>query len=147
MFSKINHFRGKIELILGEKSSAVYIKRNHLFFRLKLKYNIFCMKWQGFEKRNFNALNLPFVSVIIAGRLECSGMEDRTVVATGRQKSSFVAWNGKMLLLMAASLPPLTVNTVHPLLNFCGSCSLDYILNHGLILTVVFLFNSLINRQ
>ena len=127
MFSKINHFRGKIELILGEKSSAVYIKRNHLFFRLKL--------------------NLPFVSVIIAGRLECSGMEDRTVVATGRQKSSFVAWNGKMLLLMAASLPPLTVNTVHPLLNFCGSCSLDYILNHGLILTVVFLFNSLINRQ
>ena len=34
------------------------------------------MTWLGFEKRNFNALNLPFVSIIIAGRLECSGMED-----------------------------------------------------------------------
>ena len=40
---------------------------------------------QSFLKNGFffNALNLSFETVIIAGRLKCCGMEDQTVVAYG----------------------------------------------------------------
>ena len=34
--------------------------------------------------KNFNALNLLFENIIIAGRLKCCGMVDQTVVAYGR---------------------------------------------------------------
>ena len=60
MFSKICHFRGKIEFIFGE---------NH----------------------NFNALYLLFKNEITAGRLNCCGMEDRTIVAHG-------CWKTKMII-------------------------------------------------
>ena len=46
--------------------------------------------WRGriFENRKFNALNLPFNNVIIAGKLKFCGMEDRTVVAYGCRKKT-----------------------------------------------------------
>ena len=61
------------------------------------------------KNRNFNALNLPFENVIIAGRLKCCGMEDRTFVAYGCQKTKklICGMEGKMLWLMAAHLSPL----------------------------------------
>ena len=42
----------------------------------------------GYLKNHiFNELNLSFKSVIFAERLKCCGMEDRTVVAHGCQKT------------------------------------------------------------
>ena len=40
-----------------------------------------------FENHNFKALNLLFKNVITDGRLECFGMEDRTIVAHGCRKT------------------------------------------------------------
>ena len=47
---------------------------------MSLYISFTCHGWI-FENRNFNRLNLPIVNVIIAERLKCCGMEDRTVVA------------------------------------------------------------------
>ena len=39
------------------------------------------------KNQNFNPLNLLFKNVMTAGRLNCCGMEDRTVVAHGCWKT------------------------------------------------------------
>ena len=40
-FSKISHFRGKIEFTFWKISLIVYIKRNRHYLNLKLKYKLF----------------------------------------------------------------------------------------------------------
>lgn len=71
---------------------AGYIKINHYYsiqnLFIKILIYIFYMMWL-FENRNFNAHNLPFEILTIAGRVKCCSMKDRMVVAYGCLKNSY----------------------------------------------------------
>ena len=60
-----------------------------------------------FENRNFNAHNLPFEILTIAGRVICCGMKDRMAYGCRKNSYKYVAWLEKMVWLMAAYLTPL----------------------------------------
>ena len=81
------YYEERLNLFLRKISLAVYIRRNHHYFNLKLKYTvlyIYLLKdVAGFLKITISMHE----NIITAGRLKLCGMENRTVVAHGCRKT------------------------------------------------------------
>ena len=88
MFSKKAILEESLNLFRGKKK-VYQFKSKGIILKLIYKDLYISFAWRGwfFEKRYFKALNLTFENVIKAGRHECCGMENRTVVPYGCWKT------------------------------------------------------------
>ena len=75
-----------MNLFLRKISLAVYIRRNHHYFNLKLKYTVLYIYLLN-DVAGFLKITISMHENITAGRLKLCGMENRTVVAHGCRKT------------------------------------------------------------